>query len=455
MSVLIYPTCVATTGPFVDLDRMAWIAISQLPLVILLASKNNVLGMLLGAGYERLNFLHRFAGRVVVLGCNAHGLGYALKWSQQGLFTTKIKSPPTMYGLLALTAVNFIFIFATSFFRSNYYRIFISTHIIGFAILFPALWFHKPQLHAYIYAALSFYALDHFLRLVKTRVYNAIIRPLPDMGVTRVEVPELNAGWRAGQHVRLRVLSSAMGVTGWAESHPFTIASVSGGPDGLVLMVKKSGDWTTKLFNFAKNGGYTEAGVGRNVNIVVEGPYGGPGHAMFASYSAAVFVVGGSGISFAMAAIQDLIDKDLRGQSRVKLIELIWAVQDPAALVPLYPLFNAMIAQSVFTRVRISVFYTRAPIGKFPFPDSAFPTSNLTLSPGRPRLSTVLESSISRTVKLGSAGGKDEERITGMLVGVCGPPSLADGVAEAVAQIEPLRRDQVGGVEVHEEVFGF
>lgn len=55
---------------------------------------------------------------------------------------------------------------------------------------------------------------------------------------------------------------------------------------------------------------------------------GGPGHAIFASYSAAVFVVGGSGITFALAAVQDLIQKDLRGRSRVKVIELVWVVQD-------------------------------------------------------------------------------------------------------------------------------
>ncbi|KAJ7678192.1 hypothetical protein DFH06DRAFT_568132 [Mycena polygramma] len=455
MSVLIYPLFVATTGPFVDFDRPGWIAISQLPFLILFASKNNVLGMMLGHGYNSLNFIHRFAARILILGCNAHGLGYIYEWSQQGIFTAKLKTSSTMHGFLALVAVDFIFLFSTEFFRSRFFRIFICTHVLGFACLFPALWFHKTQLRPYICVALGFYALDHFLRLVKTRMYNAIVRPLSDMGLTRIEVPQLNAGWRAGQHVRLRVLSTALGVTGWAESHPFTIASVSGSSEGLVLMVKKSGDWTTKLFDFAKSGGYTEAGVGRNVNIVLEGPYGGPGHAMFNSYSAAVFVCGGSGISFALAAIQDLIDKDLRGKSRVKIIELIWSVQDPAMLLPLYPLFNNLIEQSVFTRVRISVFYTRAPIGKFPFADSAFPTSNLSLSPGRPRLTNMLENSISRTVKLGAAGNKDEERITGMLVAVCGPTSLADSVAEAISQIEPLRRNQVGGVEVHEEVFGF
>ncbi|KAJ7815032.1 hypothetical protein B0H14DRAFT_3878485 [Mycena olivaceomarginata] len=420
LSILIYPLSVATAGPFVDLDRTGWIAISQLPLIILFASKNNLLAMMLGEGYSGVNFFHRFAARVFITCCNAHGLGYIFRWAQEGVFKARIKSYETVQGLLALVALNCIFIFSTAFFRSRFYRVFVSTHILGFAILIPALWFHKPRLHPHACTA-------------------AIIRPLPDMGATRIEVPYLNGGWRAGQHVRLRILSSSLGLTGWAESHPFTIASISGGREGLVLVVKKSGNWTTKLFDLAKASGSAESGrdVGGTVNVVLEGPYGGPGHAMFHSYSAAVFVVGGSGISFALAAIQDLIDKDLRGQSRVKIIELVWAVQDPAALLPLYQLFNNMIAQAVFTRMRISVFYTRAPIGKFPFAESAFPSS------------TSAERSSS------ARGTKDEERITGMLVAVCGPVGLAADVANAVSQIEPIRRDQVGGVEVHEEVFGF
>jgi len=49
---------------------------------------------------------------------------------------------------------------------------------------------------------------------------------------------------------------------------------------------------------------------------------------MFASYSAAVFVVGGSGITFALSTVQELVQRDLEGSSRVKVIELIWCIQD-------------------------------------------------------------------------------------------------------------------------------
>jgi len=271
---------------------------------------------------------------------------------------------------------------------------------------------------------------------------------------TRIEIPSLNSGWRAGQHVRLRVLSLGMGWWGWTETHPFTIANVANGPEGLVLIVKKSGTWTRRLYDIAKISGYTDGGVGRQVKVMVEGPYGGPGHTLFSSFSSAVFVVGGSGISFALASIQDLIKKDLNGESRVKSIDLIWSVPDPQALIPLLPTLQAMIQQSVFTPIRVAVYYTRAPIGKFPFkPDEDFP-SGLTLAPGRPRINKVVEGAIAKAVQLG-AGCKDDEPITGLIVGVCGPVALADDVAVAVNSIEPLRRDQVGGIEIHEEcVFG-
>jgi ferric-chelate reductase len=194
---------------------------------------------------------------------------------------------------------------------------------------------------------------------------------------------------------------------------------------------------------------------------------GGPGHAIFASFSGVVVVVGGSGVTFALSVVQELIQKDLEGKSKVKVIDVIWTVQDPGilalisfsvtvartdllpfpvSLLPLLPLFMSMIQQSIFTPVRISVHYTRAPLEKLSFK----PQPGLSLSPGRPRIGKVLDAAISRAVSLG-AGAKDSERITGLLVAVCGPVGLGDEVVKAVGNVAPIRRDQVGGIEMHEE----
>ena len=75
------------------------------------------------------------------------------------------------------------------------------------------------------------------------------------------------------------------------ETHPFTIACACegqrddltsmGGSNGMVLMVKKSGDWTRKLHDIAmesKDDGIdvesSISGKGTRVKILVDGPYG-------------------------------------------------------------------------------------------------------------------------------------------------------------------------------------
>ena len=80
----------------------------------------------------------------------------------------------------------------------------------------------------------------------------------------------------------------SLGWFGWTESHPFTIASApvnsrrhgrAVGEEGLILMCKKTGRWTGRLFDMAKRGGYIESGVvegvdiGKTVMVMVEGPY--------------------------------------------------------------------------------------------------------------------------------------------------------------------------------------
>lgn len=141
--------------------------------------------------------------------------------------------------------------------------------------MIPACWYHKSVMRPYLLAVLAFVTYDRVMRIAKSRLTEAYLRPLPELGVTRVEIPSINAGWTPGQHVRLRVFSSAMGLFGWWEVHPFTIASVSETREGAVLMCKKTGGWTSKLFEAAKMGGYAmEAGVERKVKVHVEGPYG-------------------------------------------------------------------------------------------------------------------------------------------------------------------------------------
>jgi ferric-chelate reductase len=60
---------------FVDPTFPGFLAFAQFPIVFLFATKNSVLSFLLGPGngYEKLNFLHRMAGRIMFLAAAIHG----------------------------------------------------------------------------------------------------------------------------------------------------------------------------------------------------------------------------------------------------------------------------------------------------------------------------------------------------------------------------------------------
>ncbi|KAJ3995947.1 hypothetical protein F5050DRAFT_1799886 [Lentinula boryana] len=237
--------------------------------------------------------------------------------------------------------------------------------------------FHYDVCKPWAYGCAIIYLIDLCLRATKTRLITATVRPLRELGVTRVEIPEISSGWRAGQHVRLRVISSGMGLLGWSGMHPLTIALVADSQEGLVLICKKAGSWTNKVFDIASSG----IGVGsdeKRVSVMVEGPYGTYSECLHEStFAATVPAAGGSGINLAtLTTVQDLIRKSLRKQSHDKLVELIWTVQDPC--------------------ITESVFYTRAPTGAFPFAEDFFRSPCLTLSPGRPKLILILQDTIDR-----------------------------------------------------------
>ena len=85
----------------------------------------------------------------------------------------------------------------------------------------------------------------------------------------------------------------------------------------------------------------------------------------------------------------------------------------------------------------------------------------LTIAPGRPKIVGIIEHALDGALALGQGShrytraGDALPPMTGLLVGVCGPLAMADDVSKAVGMIDAVRRDQVGGIEIVEEGFGW
>ncbi|PCH39470.1 hypothetical protein WOLCODRAFT_141288 [Wolfiporia cocos MD-104 SS10] len=437
-------------------NQAGMLSTSQIPVAILMATKNSVMGALAGRGYEKLNFLHRFAGRVIVLAANVHALGYIYQWTLDGSFIAHV-SPSIAWGIAALVCVDILFFFSISIVREVLHHTFYISHVVSAIILMAATCRHIPVAIPYVLAAVGFYAFDLVVRLIRTRVASANLCTIPELSMVRIQVPGIDSGWHAGQHLRIKVLSPAMGWFGWAESHPFTIASASKNVDGegLVLMCKKAGDWTNKLFDLAACAEFCEAtGPGMNIRVVIDGPYGGHGHTIVSSFSGALLVSGGSGITYALSTVQELLRDAMMGSSRVRNVKLVWSVPDPTSIVPLLPMFIGMLerAQTTYTKLEISTFFTQAPTSEDIFDPFHRLPSGLSLSPGRPRISRILGYVVDLTCEAQKESGY---RSSGVFVGTCGPLSLVEEVGSTVRTFPTAKAKTVGGIECHKEIFAW
>lgn len=92
-----------------DNSRSGFLVLAQLSAVFLLATKNNILALLLGRGWEKLNFLHRWAGRGVFLSATFHGASWInnhLRIDPSALKGEKEILGMAMYGVLSVMVLS-------------------------------------------------------------------------------------------------------------------------------------------------------------------------------------------------------------------------------------------------------------------------------------------------------------------------------------------------------------
>lgn len=61
-----------------DFARTGNLAVAQIPIVIALGVKGNLVGLAMGVGYEKLQILHKLAGRMIFICATVH-VGYFCK----------------------------------------------------------------------------------------------------------------------------------------------------------------------------------------------------------------------------------------------------------------------------------------------------------------------------------------------------------------------------------------
>jgi predicted ferric reductase len=314
--------------------RAAWVSVSQLPLIYCLSCKINVISLITGISYERLNWLHRWTARTIFLTVIVHWSFFVTEWSLANFVQLELQLMPMVkYGFAAWGVIGLMVLSSFGFLRSQIYEVWAVQHILMAGVLLWLVHVHVPSYAAYnVWMAIGFVAFDRTARLILVLARNvhilkgwrfignlwgftARITRLSDHHL-RVVIDNVDFSWKAGQHIYICVPR-----VGLLENHPFTISSVSqpsdcGSRTSLELHIKVKSGFTRRLHRFLPR-----EGSNLTFRVFVSGPWGTT--PSLDGFDTLVFMATGAGISFTAPMLSSAVNKEIRPRR----ISFVWVVR--------------------------------------------------------------------------------------------------------------------------------
>lgn len=337
--------------------RCGCIAQAQLPLIFLLAGKQNIIGYLTGMSYERLNWLHRWVARILWLTATFHLMFWFRSWARYNYITVKLSNDRlTQTGFASWCILTAVVALSFAPIRRFNYEVFVISHVVLFAGLLGAIYTHVSYGKTYIWFCVGIFFFDRVARLVVAAIANlsflhrrspgrhwlwanrATLTPLPG-NVTRITIDKPVLRWSPGQHVFLSCHTVVP-----LQSHPFSIASLPS-DEKLEFLVQARRGGTKRFHRFASRSfgrpdsrrslfyrrvANTEGGTSEQKLVGVEGPYGTM--RPLRQFDSIVFVAGSTGATFAVPLMRDIVKrwKDNVSGSRAivtKRIRFVWVIK--------------------------------------------------------------------------------------------------------------------------------
>ncbi|KAJ8584981.1 hypothetical protein M405DRAFT_936300 [Rhizopogon salebrosus TDB-379] len=335
-------------------NRVATIASSQFPIITALGTKNNLVSLVTGISYDRLNYIHRMMARTCFVLLWIHGVSEVSSYPD---FRTSLDEAWLRLGITAMVAFSILVIVSLRPIRTEAYEVFFYTHFFAVLIFLIGGYYHVSANHGvyWIWPSFIFWALDRFIRIVRLVVFNHSYFGFKSGSGTMDATTELLSDnivrlrlcrpphfhWSPGQTAYLIIPSVS---TLPFEAHPFTIASFDSsllstavpedqsrsennevqvlGSDApfwkeLVFLVNVHEGFTKKLKEVAARKG--------QVKVFVDGPYG-PSPDL-GCYDTSVLVAGGSGISYTLPVFLNIIDCVRKGKSSCRRVVFIWSIR--------------------------------------------------------------------------------------------------------------------------------
>lgn len=350
-------------------DRAGFVFIVNLPLLYLLAAKNQPIKVLTGRSYEALNVFHRRVGEWMCFEAAVHFVSMVVwrfapikpAWLDgEGGAKAYFTHPLILLGIAAFVAYELLYFTSLGSFRQRWYEIFLASHVVLQIVALVFLYLHFHTARPYVLASLAIFLLDRLVWRfgMKTTTMTTDLTVLPDGETIMMSAnwdkpasvgswfswPRHNIahGWKPTDHIFLTV--PALGRKHAFQAHPFTIASAApvskdrtGRDHGqpihcwLNLLIRAQKGFTADLLCYAHRH--------HSATVRLDGPYGSS-HAldMLLASENAILVAGGSGIAVTFPLVWALLmgeglDEDIhngvvamRGKKRHQRVRMMWIV---------------------------------------------------------------------------------------------------------------------------------
>lgn len=327
--------------------RAGWMTLAQLPLVFLMAGKANIVGMVTGSSYERLNWLHRAAARCMLFTSMLH-MGYFLRsWARYEYITRKFAiDEHARTGISAFSVLAWMVVSSIAPIRGLRYEIFFLQHMVSGIGFLVAVWYHVPEeAQGYVYVPVALWALDRVVRTLFT-LYNSLtifhrradanaeksaikttltaratFEPLPGRA-TRITVHNPPFTWSPGQHAFISIHSLAR-----LQSHPFTITSIPS--DNKLEFIVRAHNGGTHLIHEHACACLPTTEAPDTRSVFIDGPYGRL--RPLEQFDSVTLIAASTGASFTLPLLRDLIYRRTTALPVItRRIRFIWVIRSRA-----------------------------------------------------------------------------------------------------------------------------
>ncbi|UZJ52905.1 hypothetical protein CBS101457_002225 [Exobasidium rhododendri] len=342
---VLVPTLAGSADPFSQsirctADRAGILAVSQVPVVVLLSGRSSPIQLLTGCSFATAMLYHRWVARLVSFQVLLHGVAYTIYALHVGGREKYVKYWHKGYfqcGVVAAISVCFLIFLSLRRLRKAAYEFFVSIHIALAVLALASIYGHLRLLNRsgrydlflhYLHASTIAWMVDKCIRIARMVVCSVglgagitgRVSLLPSADVLKIVIIQP----RGSRSKRLLALRPGHHVLLWVPccqllgGHPFSIAEIYPDPDShgvsLVIYAKVCRGLTKRMA--AKASRYHHD---CDMKMFIEGFYGQ--FEKTSPYDDQILIAGGIGITHCLPYFTTAIEEG-------KDAHLIWVLKD-------------------------------------------------------------------------------------------------------------------------------